>query len=454
MRILRSADRLVPGEDREGGSRSSAVPFGRSSSGSIPAPPSSSPTLPYLYSTYENESESQPTSRRKLMILGSGPNRIGQGIEFDYCCCQAAFTLREAGVECIMVNCNPETVSTDYDTSDRLYFEPLTLEDVLHIVRGGAARGRHPPVRRTDAAEARARPRARGGSDPGNDPRQHRRRRGSTPLLLAPEGSRHPPARERHRAVDGGGVRGRASPAATRSSSDRRTFSAAAAWPSSTTTSGCESYFQEAVAASPEHPVYIDRFLEAAFEVDVDAISDGEDVVIGGIMEHIEEAGIHSGDSSCVLPHVPRRGEGARHHPLPHAADRESALGERAPQRPVRGQGGQGLRSRGEPARFEDRPLREQGHRRSPGEGRASRDARREARLPRASAGASGPPRGGEGPGAALRQVHRGRYAPRPGDEIHGGGHGGLRRFRDGFRQGSDCRRAEPPHRRERRFSR
>jgi carbamoyl-phosphate synthase large subunit len=256
---------------------------------------------PYLYSTYERESESQSTPGRKLMILGSGPNRIGQGIEFDYCCCQAAFTLRESGIESIMVNCNPETVSTDYDTSDRLYFEPLTLEDVLHIVQEEQPEaailqfGGQTPLKLARALEREGVP-ILGTSPDSIDVAEDRHRFSSLLKELdipQPESATvqsmdealeaahrlHYPILVRPSYVLGG--RGMAIVY-----DDKH----------------LQSFFKEAVAASPEHPVYIDRFLEAAFEVDVDAVSDGEDVVIGGIMEHIEEAGIHSGDSSCVLP--------------------------------------------------------------------------------------------------------------------------------------------------------
>jgi carbamoyl-phosphate synthase large subunit len=256
---------------------------------------------PYLYSTYERESESQPTSRRKFLILGSGPNRIGQGIEFDYCCCQAAFTLRDRGIETIMVNCNPETVSTDYDTSDRLYFEPLTLEDVLHVVQEEKPEGAilqfggQTPLKLARALE-REGVRILGTSPDSIDVAEDRHRFSDLLKELdipQPESATvesvdealeaahrlHYPILVRPSYVLGG--RGMAIVY-----DDRH----------------LRSLFHSAVAASPEHPVYIDRFLEAAFEVDVDAVSDGEDVVIGGIMEHIEEAGIHSGDSSCVLP--------------------------------------------------------------------------------------------------------------------------------------------------------
>ena len=261
---------------------------------------------PYLYGTYETECEANPTSQPKVVILGSGPNRIGQGIEFDYCCCHAAFALHEEGFETVMVNCNPETVSTDYDTVDRLYFEPLTFEDVFAVIE-----------------------RERSG---GGDVACMVQFGGQTPLKLALELQRV-----------GVNIVG-TSPDSIDLAEDRRRF-AELLWdlgipqaPSGTATSREEArevaasigfpvlvrpsyvlggramaivydpgtldrYMTDAVEASPERPVLIDKFLEDAFELDVDAVADATGaVVIGGIMEHIEEAGIHSGDSSCVVP--------------------------------------------------------------------------------------------------------------------------------------------------------
>jgi carbamoyl-phosphate synthase large subunit len=256
---------------------------------------------PYLYSTYESECEAEPTTRKKVMILGSGPNRIGQGIEFDYCCCHASFAFREEGYETIMVNCNPETVSTDYDTSDRLYFEPLTFEDVMNIVE----------LEKPDGVVIQF--------------------GGQTPLKLALPLFRA-----------GVKILG-TSPDAIDLAEDRKRFSALLreldiAQPESGTASSLEEakvvaarigypvlvrpsyvlggramsivyderrlegYVREAVLASPEHPILVDRFLEDAYEVDVDAVGDGERVMIGGILQHIEEAGVHSGDSAMVLP--------------------------------------------------------------------------------------------------------------------------------------------------------
>ncbi len=256
---------------------------------------------PYYYSSYEDEDESEPTERDKILILGSGPNRIGQGIEFDYCCVQAVLALREAGFETVMVNSNPETVSTDFDVSDKLYFEPLTLEDVIEIVERekpvgvvvqlggqtplalaqGLAEAGAPilgtPVDAIDRAEDRERferlCRRIGAAVPPNgtaasvEEAVEVGRRIGYPVLMRP--SYVLGGRAMHIAYDEAALRG---------------------------------YFARAAEAAPERPVLIDRFLEDAFEADVDALCDGIDVVIGGIMQHIEEAGVHSGDSACVLP--------------------------------------------------------------------------------------------------------------------------------------------------------
>ena len=258
---------------------------------------------PYLYSTYETACEALPTTRKKVMILGSGPNRIGQGIEFDYCCCHASFALQAEGVESIMVNCNPETVSTDYDTSDRLYFEPLTLENVLNIVDTEKPDGiivqfggQTPltlalPLKRLgvptigtdpesiDLAEDRKLfgklldqlniPAPENGTATSVDQAVTIAKRIGYPVLLRPSYV----------------LGGRAMVIVYDEDSVRR-------------------YMREAVSFSQDRPVLVDRFLEDAVEVDVDALCDGEEVLIAGIMEHIEEAGIHSGDSSCVMPTV------------------------------------------------------------------------------------------------------------------------------------------------------
>ena len=256
---------------------------------------------PYLYSTYEDECEADTTDRKKIMILGGGPNRIGQGIEFDYCCVHAVFALREAGFETIMVNCNPETVSTDYDTSDRLYFEPLTLEDVLEIIELEQPHGvivqfgGQTPLKLAVALEEAGAPII--GTSPDAIDRAEDRERFDALLeqlgLVRPEGDVARSADAAEIIADRIGypvlvrpsyvLGGRAMQIVQNVEELRR-------------------YMQLAVRASDEHPVLIDRFLADAIEVDVDAICDGERVVVGGIMEHIEEAGVHSGDSACSLP--------------------------------------------------------------------------------------------------------------------------------------------------------
>ncbi|HLJ27310.1 MAG TPA: carbamoyl-phosphate synthase large subunit [Candidatus Angelobacter sp.] len=262
---------------------------------------------PYLYSTYEEEDEAPPTGRKKVLILGSGPNRIGQGIEFDYCCCHAAFALREDGYEAIMVNCNPETVSTDYDTSDRLYFEPLTFEDVLavyeHEKQGGAPVGvivqfgGQTPLNLALPLRAAGVP-IIGTSPESIDLAEDRKRFGK---LIEELEIPQPPgaiATSVEEAVEG--ARRVQYPVLVRPSYVLGGRAMVIAYDDESVI----RYMREAVEYSQERPVLIDHFLESAIEVDVDALSDGEDVVIGGIMQHIEEAGIHSGDSSCVLPAV------------------------------------------------------------------------------------------------------------------------------------------------------
>ena len=315
---------------------------------------------PYLYSSYESESEAPPTARQKVIILGGGPNRIGQGIEFDYCCCHASFALQDLGYETIMVNCNPETVSTDYDTSDRLYFEPLTFEDVLNIVERESGTRKNPSP---------ALPHLGKGADSSSATRSGERANqlGKTPSSLPtdsppPRGGEGPgegvlgvivqyggqtPLNLANRLAEAGVPILGTPPEAIDLAEDRDRFGALlaeldiAAPAHGTATSleralevadevgypvvvrpsyvlggramaivddaaGLRGYMDEALGASDlvgeARPVLIDAFLEDAFEVDVDAICDGERVVIGGIMQHIEEAGIHSGDSACVLP--------------------------------------------------------------------------------------------------------------------------------------------------------
>jgi carbamoyl-phosphate synthase large subunit len=256
---------------------------------------------PYLYSTYEREDESETTARKKVVILGSGPNRIGQGIEFDYCCCHGSFAFREEGYETIMINCNPETVSTDYDTSDRLYFEPLTFEDVMNVVELERPEGvviqfgGQTPLKLAVPLQ-RAGVRILGTHPDSIDIAEDRKRFSKLLLELAipqPE-SGTANSIEEAKAV----ARRIGYPVLVRPSYVLGGRAMAIVYDEA----HLERYAREAVAASPEHPVLVDRFLEDAYEVDVDAVADGERVVIGGIMEHIEQAGIHSGDSAGVLP--------------------------------------------------------------------------------------------------------------------------------------------------------
>lgn len=256
---------------------------------------------PYYYSTYETETESRPSDRRKIMILGSGPNRIGQGIEFDYCCVHASFALKDMDIETIMVNSNPETVSTDYDTSDKLYFEPLTLEDVTHIIEAEGPDGiiiqfgGQTPLNLAVSLAEMGAPII--GTSPESIDRAEDRKRFQQFLqklgLVQPENDT---ARSIEEALDTANKIGY--PIMVRPSyvlggrAMRIVYNE----------EELKRYMVSAIEVSTEHPVLIDKFLKDAIEVDVDAISDGEITIIGGIMQHIEEAGIHSGDSACVLP--------------------------------------------------------------------------------------------------------------------------------------------------------
>jgi carbamoyl-phosphate synthase large subunit len=255
----------------------------------------------YLYSTYEDECEALPTGRPKIMILGGGPNRIGQGIEFDYCCVHAALALRESGYETIMVNCNPETVSTDFDTSDRLYFESLTFEDVMEIIdlerpEGVIVQnGGQTPLKLARDLEAAGAP-IIGTSPDSIDLAEDRER---FQKLVEKLGLLQPPnctARTKAEAVKMGGKVGY--PLVVRPSY----VLGGRAMEIVHSDEDLESYMDAAIHVSNSSPVLLDRFLDAAIEVDVDCISDGERVLIGGVMEHIEQAGVHSGDSGCSLP--------------------------------------------------------------------------------------------------------------------------------------------------------
>ncbi|MCM3904194.1 MAG: carbamoyl-phosphate synthase large subunit [Pyrinomonadaceae bacterium] len=271
---------------------------------------------PYLYSTYESEDEAAPTERRKIMILGSGPNRIGQGIEFDYCCCHASFALRDAGFETIMVNCNPETVSTDYDTSDRLYFEPLTFEDVMNIVdvekpEGVIVQfGGQTPLNLAMRLHRAGVP-IIGTNAESIDLAEDRKRFGALLHELGipqPANGMAATVAEAKQVAETIGY-----PVLVRPSYVLGGRAMAIVYDEES----LDKYVRTAVGFTPDRPVLIDKFLEQAAEFDVDALADETACVIAGIQEHIEEAGIHSGDSSCVLPPVridPEHIETMRHY--------------------------------------------------------------------------------------------------------------------------------------------
>lgn len=256
---------------------------------------------PYLYSTYETECEANPTSKKKIIILGSGPNRIGQGIEFDYCCVHGVLALKEMGFETIMINCNPETVSTDYDISDRLYFEPLTFEDVMEIVEKEKPEGvivqfgGQTPLKLA-VPLANAGVKVLGTSPDSIDMAEDRERFAallSRLNLLQPDNGNALSFTEAEQVAASIGYPVLIRPSYVLGGRAMRVVF---------DEGELEEYMTHAVDVSPEHPVLIDRFLEGAIEIDVDAVCDGEEVFIGGIMEHIEEAGVHSGDSACSLP--------------------------------------------------------------------------------------------------------------------------------------------------------
>ena len=415
---------------------------------------------PYHYSSYDEETEVQPRAEGKeaVIILGSGPNRIGQGIEFDYSCVHASLALAEAGYETIMVNCNPETVSTDYDTSDRLYFEPLTLEDVLEIVHAEQQAG---PVAGVVCQLGGQTPLglAQGLADAGvpivgttPEAIHLAEERGAFGRVLADAGLPAPkhgtatsyPQAQRIAHEIGYPVLVRPSYVLGGRGMEIVYDDAA-----------LEAYLEKYVAnglINERQPVLVDRFLDDAVEIDVDAIFDGEELFLGGVMEHIEEAGIHSGDSSCALPPITLGREEIDRIRTLHRGDRPRPRRPGAAQHPVRPRLRRALRPRGQPARVADRAVRVQGHRDAAGQGRGPGDAggvdRRPARRRRAARGGRrrAPARRladrGQGGGHALRPLqdrrrpHR-RRAARSGDALDRRGDGLRRLLRHRLRQGA-----------------
>ena len=366
---------------------------------------------PYMYSTFEQDCEAEPTAARKVIILGSGPNRIGQGIEFDYCCCHAVFGFRKDGFETVMINCNPETVSTDYDTADRLYFEPLTFEDVMAVIereREGNADvsvvvqfgGQTPLKLALPLQEAGV---TIVGTSPDSIDLAEDRKRFSQ--LLWDLGIPQPPsgtAVSRADARDAAGTIG--FPVVVRPSYVLGGRAMAIVYDMAS----LDRYMASAVDVSNDRPILIDRFLEHAKELDVDCVADATGaVVIGGIMEHIEEAGIHSGRQllrgAADRPVRAPPGDAARLHP----AHRPGAEGRRPDERAVRAEGRRDLRPRGEPAGVAHDPLPRQGHRRAAGAGGGAGDDRQDARRPRPDRGPGAGRRVRQEPGVPVHPLPR-----------------------------------------------
>ena len=405
---------------------------------------------------------SRPSDRPKVLILGSGPNRIGQGIEFDYSCVHAVQALRAAGYETVMVNCNPETVSTDYDTADRLYFEPLTFEDVLEVwhaedasgraAGGPGVVGRDRAARRADPA--RAGPAAQGGrgadrrhlarvDPPGRGPGRVRRGCWPRPGCARPAHGTATSFDEAKAIADEIGY-----PVLVRPSYVLGGRGMEIVYDDAT----LRGYIARATDISPEHPVLVDRFLDDAIEIDVDALVDADgEVYLGGIMEHIEEAGIHSGDSACALPPITlASADVAKVRAYTEAIAR--GVGVRGPaQRPVRAQGRRALRAGGQPAGVADRAVRLQGDRGAAGQGGGPDHARRHHRRAAGRGHAAGRPATAARcrrtrpiavkeavlPFKRFRTAERqGRGQPaRPGDEVDRRGDGHRHRVRARVRQ-------------------
>ncbi len=408
---------------------------------------------PYMYSTYEGgfgtpSCEADPSERQKIIILGGGPNRIGQGIEFDYCCVHAAYALKEAGFETIMVNCNPETVSTDYDTSDRLYFEPLTAEDVIALIRREQRRGTllgcivqyggQTPLKLSQALAKAGIP-ILGTSADAIDMAEDRER---FQALLHRLGLRQPENGIARSADEAEVITDRIGyPVVIRPSYVLGGRAMEIVYDSR----GLHRYMREAVRVSPRRsiPVLIDRYLNDAIEVDVDCICDGETVYVAGVMEHIEEAGIHSGDSACALP--PYTLSPATVTEL--KAQTESmalaigVVGLMNVQYAIKDD--DDLRAGSEPAGLAHGAVRRQGDRRRGGQDRRAGDGRRRAFGVQARRPGDRPACRGEGGGVPLQPLPRCRHHPGAGDEIDRRGDGAGRQLRARLRQGATRRRGE-----------
>ncbi len=410
---------------------------------------------PYHYSTYAEQTEIRPGPQPAVIVLGAGPNRIGQGIEFDYACVQAVTALRRAGFETVMVNSNPETVSTDYDTSDRLYLEPVTLEDVLEICEVERPAGVLVQFGGQTPLSLAAGPGRGGGAGPRaptstawTSPRTGP----GSPSWSGPSAcSRRPHAVAASPRAAGAAARRVGYPIVVRPSYVLGGRAMAVV----DDPAELDGFVRQPPAASPDHPVFLDHFLEGAIEVDCDAVCDGHEVLIGGVMEHIEEAGVHSGDSSCVIP--PPTLTDDELEAIEACVDALArALGVvGAPERAARRPGRAGLRPGGEPPRLADPPVRVQGHRALAGElaarvmaGATLGDLRADGSIPERPTGHRDlAVRGREGPGLPLRPVPgRGRRA-RSRDALDRRGHRHRSPARRGAGQGEGGGGDGPPRR-------
>ena len=430
-----------------------------------------SPTA-YMYSTYEAPfagqlaDESAPSDKNKVIILGGGPNRIGQGIEFDYCCCHACFALHDAGYETIMINCNPETVSTDYDTADRLYFEPLTAEDVLEIIaterQNGTLHGvivqfgGQTPLKLAHALEAANVPilgTSPDAIDLAEDRDRFKRVLDKLRLKQPKNGIAYSVEQARLVAADLGlplvvrpsyVLGGRAMQIIREENqlSDYLLGTLPELVPGDVKARYPNDKTGQINTVLGTNPLLFDRYLSDAIEIDVDCLCDGKDTFIVGIMEHIEEAGIHSGDSACSLP--PHSLDAADDHRARAANPRAGARARRGrpDERAVRHQGRRHLRARSQPARLAHGAVRRQGDRHAGGEDRSAADGRREASGFRPEEAQARPCRR-QGVGIPVRPLPRRRHRARPGDAIDRRGDGHRPLLRSGVRQ-EPARRRHP----------